>query len=746
MNQTAISFLPTKAPKGRKRIAHGNALGSTNTHPTAPTGLHTTAQGNALGRTNTHPTAPTGLSTIAQGNALGMHPTAPRGLSTIAEGNALGTASSSPERATDHFPLSPFQGLSNYLIADQGRRFALPLAILFRPFGAFSHRLSLSVVVLLLLTVQTLAQVPNYGDISVKVETLHTSDVGEGYGEYRATIINFSTKQSHKVTVSLPSFSYDDSGAGIREVRRTVEIAPQSTATLSLFSPAFSSFGSTAVITIDGERQKEDVAITYDKLGVTSGRSSAISLLLSQNIFKTNLFSAANVEQALKDSSGQWQVSTQSHDFPVPEWSQNWMSYARFNGILLSAEELSAAPEAVRMALLHYVERGGMLIVSGNWQPPGQWLARRGAFKDEPVKEDENDSEAEAPPKPAPNSKPQPDLPIYYVGFGSILTTGAVDPKAISVNQWKGIKQELSASRLTVNDFASLANINQDFKVVEKFGVPVRGLFALMLLFVIVIGPVNLLWLAKLKRKIWMLWTIPAISLLTCLIVAGYSLFGEGWNATARTEALTILDETAHRATTIAWTGFYSPITPSDGLHFGYDTELIPQLPSYFDYRRRIPERTLDWTNDQHLESGWVAARIPAFFKLRKTEARRERLNIRQFGNEATLVNGLGADIAQIWWADASGKIHAAENIAAGAQGSLKPTELKAAGVPGSLRETYSGDWLEKFKAIGNKPQQVLMPNSYLAVLNSAPFVEEGLKTVKTRTARNLVYGVGGER
>ncbi|MBS1791438.1 MAG: hypothetical protein JST85_27245 [Acidobacteria bacterium] len=591
-----------------------------------------------------------------------------------------------------------------------------------------------------------LAQIPNYGEISVKVETLHTSDVGEGYGEYRATITNYSTKQSHKVTVSLPNYSYDDSGAGLKEVRRTVELAPQSTATFAVSSPAFSSFGGTAEITIDGEKQKDDVKISYDKLGVTSGRSNATSLLLSQNIFKANLLSAANIEQALKDTGGQWLVSTQAYDFPVSEWSQNWMSYARYSGITLSAEELNAAPEAVRMALLHYVERGGMLIVSGNYQPPEQWLTRRGALKDEPVKDDEDESNSEAPPKPAPNSKPQPDLPVYYIGFGSILATGAVDPKAISFNQWKWIRHELSATRLTVNDYSSLATINQDFKVVEKFGVPVRGLFALMLLFVIAIGPVNLLWLAKLKRKIWMLWTIPAISLLTCLVVAGYSLFGEGWNATARTEALTILDETAHRATTIAWTGFYSPITPSDGLHFGYDTELIPQLPSYFDYRRRFPERTLDWTNDQHLESGWIVARIPAFFKLRKTEARRERLNIRQSGNAATLVNGLGAEIAQVWWADANGKIHAAENIAAGAQASLRPTDLKTAGMPRGLREAYSGDWLEKFKAIGNKPQEVLMPNNYLAVLNSAPFVEEGLKNVKTRTARNLVYGVGGER
>jgi hypothetical protein len=128
------------------------------------------------------------------------------------------------------------------------------------------------------------------------------------------------------------------------------------------------------------------------------------------------------------------------------------------------------------------------------------------------------------------------------------------------------------------------------------------------------------------------------------------------------------------------------------------------------------------------LESGWVAARVPAFFKVRKNEARRERLNIRQTSDGAELVNGLGADIVQVWWADTSGKVYSAENIAAGAQASLQATDLKASASPGRLREAYNGDWLKEFKTFVDKPEEVLMPNSYLAVLNGAPFVESGLR------------------
>lgn len=608
--------------------------------------------------------------------------------------------------------------------------------------------LSLVFLFALILPILALAQLQTYQDVTVSVESLHTASVGAGYGEFRATLSNNSRTQAHKVTLLLPSYGYDSAWGSVREVRKTVELAPLSIANVTFFSPVLASYSSYLDVLIDGTRQSEQTVIGNGKVGITLSRSDESSLLLSQEAYKSGVLNDANVEKGLKDSSGEWQIGIQSYEFPISEWSQNWMSYARFGGVVLLADELASAPEAVRAALLRYVERGGVLLIAGNWQPPIQWQSRRSNIEDTEIKTDESDEEeeSEAQPEPTTKTKPASALPIYHIGFGAVVVTGAVRLPDISANQWKRLRHAMKNSSLGENGYSSLAAINQEFPVVEQFGVPIRGLFLLMLVFVIVIGPVNLIWLAKKKRKIWMLWTIPAISLLTCLIVAGFSLFGEGWNATTKTEALTILDETAHRATTIGWTGLYSPITPSEGLHFGYETELAPQVPRYWDYRRTMPERTLDWTNDQHLESGWVAARVPAFFKVRKNEARRERLNIRQTSDGAELVNGLGADIVQVWWADTSGKVYSAENIAAGAQASLQATDLKASASPGRLREAYNGDWLKEFKTFVDKPEEVLMPNSYLAVLNGAPFVEEGLKDVKLRSARNLVYGVGGER
>jgi hypothetical protein len=270
----------------------------------------------------------------------------------------------------------------------------------------------------------------------------------------------------------------------------------------------------------------------------------------------------------------------------------------------------------------------------------------------------------------------------------------------------------------------------------------VRGLFALMLAFVFLIGPINFFWLARPGKKIRMLWTVPVISLFTCLAVSGFALFGEGVKATTRTEVFTILDEAAHRATTIGWMAFYSPVTPGDGLHFNYDTELIPL--GLFEWNSGN-NRSMDFSKDQQLESGWIAARIPTFFKFRKSELRRERLTVTPTpGNHFSVVNGLGAKIEKLWYADHTGRVHSTEGIEAGAQANLKNAMVNATGGPEAFREILrEHDWLERMNFVSQNAERFLMPGTYLALLDRAPFVEPGLSNVKEHKARTLVFGIG---
>ena len=73
-------------------------------------------------------------------------------------------------------------------------------------------------------------------------------------------------------------------------------------------------------------------------------------------------------------------------------------------------------------------------------------------------------------------------------------------------------------------------------------------------------------------------------------------IVAEGWQGHVRTEGLTILDQTGTepRAATVGRTGFYTPLTPGDGLHFGTETEVT--VRGLEDSGRTGTACSIDWS------------------------------------------------------------------------------------------------------------------------------------------------------
>lgn len=285
-------------------------------------------------------------------------------------------------------------------------------------------------------------------------------------------------------------------------------------------------------------------------------------------------------------------------------------------------------------------------------------------------------------------------------------------------------------------------------------------MFALVLLFAVAIGPANLWLLSRYKRRIWLWWDVPAISVLTCMAIFAYSVLSEGWSGHGKTASMTYLDQRTDRATTFGYASYYCPLTPSSGPHFGADTNVTMVGDSQYDpYDRRrgsIEARYADFTSDQHLTTGWVRARVPAYFPFCKNEDRRERLNISMKGNVPSVVNALGSDIDRLYWADASGKVFVCRDIAAGAEKSLAastetpnvpPAEERA--MPhDTLGTSFGGDFfpvLDRYQT-DRAPAQWLVPGSYIAYLKKSPFVEASLDGTPSEETVAIVYGVCEEQ
>ena len=398
-------------------------------------------------------------------------------------------------------------------------------------------------------------------------------------------------------------------------------------------------------------------------------------------------------------------------ELPIPEWSEAWLSYTPYDAIALSATDLKTLSPAAFSALWSYIECGGNVVVLGGTEVPAPWRA----FAKTNLDHGE----------------------VRMIGLGRCYAFDSDRISAVSSSNLKRIAEVVDKSGNMWQSLPNLDDANRSFPVVENYRVPVRSTVFIMLLFVLAIGPANLIVLSRMNRRVWLLWTIPAISFLTCLMVFGYSYIREGVTPDTRISGVTLLDQANRRAATIGVTAFYCPLTPSQGLFFSSETEATPLLEAV-NYGRGT-SREVDWTQAQHLGHGWVSARVPAHFYLRKAETRRERLEIESQNGQTTVVNGLGATIKSLWLADGGSHVFVATNIPAGQK------ILLAASMDTLKKDEQSGPrgLLEKCGAQGDISDGTpfLQPNTYVAELDGNPFIENGLGA-KAQSARTKSHAV----
>ncbi|MCL4177283.1 MAG: hypothetical protein KJ072_06010 [Verrucomicrobia bacterium] len=467
----------------------------------------------------------------------------------------------------------------------------------------------------------------------------------------------------------------------------------------------------------------EPVRTVRLEFGPTPSRAICIDALAVEGPAGRAWASGAKASSDASGVAGSFVGTVEGHrqflraELPVTEWSETWLSYTPYDAIVLGRTDQSLLPAPVAAALRSYVEAGGNLILFGDPEARKRW---RGIHETVIV-----------------------DGHRLNLGFGCCFVIPGEKPSDLKS---AAVRTLIEAADLSARYWHLLPRdegANGAFPVVENVAIPVRGIVLVMLLFILLIGPVNLVVLSRLKRRIWMLWTIPAISLATCGLVFVYSFVREGFTPDTRLESLTVLDQGNRRATTIGAVALYCPLTPNQGLQFSADTEVTPLVQSW-DARSGTP-REIDWSQSQHLRRGWVTARVPTHLQLRKSEVRRERLQLSRAEGGFEVVNGLGAGVVSLLLAGPDGRLHQADRIAAGQKSVLVPAA--EARVPGRglgprplfLETGYAG----QSSQLETNAAGYLLPGTYLAELDGSPFLESGLGDGPARSrTRVFVYGI----
>ena len=387
----------------------------------------------------------------------------------------------------------------------------------------------------------------------------------------------------------------------------------------------------------------------------------------------------------------------------------NWLGYTSLRAVVLGPEEWAQLADAQRTALLTWTASGGdLILVDGDVRTLVPWQ---------------------------PELASRPDRLVARHFFGRVHAVTLAQLAAA------GLADLLTATESNRDMYWALpANSTPDWGAIEGRGfrlripgiqgVPARVYLGILLLFSVLIGPVNYWLLRRRRQQVLMVLTAPLISAVFIVLLAGYAIAGEGFRVQGRAVTFTVLDELTKQAVTRATVSLYAAgLTPSGGLRFGRDVAVWAIGPEGTGMRDRMD---LDLTDTQHFSAGVLQARSPTNYEQVSYRAARERLTFSEAGGGISVTNGLDATILALVYRDGNSTYRLDEQLPAGSKQTLRAGALDLEhGLPGGV--VIPVKFLDLFQK-----QPV---GSYVAVLEQSPFWEPGVPRVFERGSVHIVLG-----
>ncbi len=187
---------------------------------------------------------------------------------------------------------------------------------------------------------------------------------------------------------------------------------------------------------------------------------------------------------------------------------------------------------------------------------------------------------------------------------------------------------------------------NKKSLAIESPKVSLGPLMLVMLLFAVLVGPVNYLWLRKRHKEPLLLLTIPLISLVFCIMVVFFVSFSFGFKLEGEISAFTYFDQNEKVASSVFLCSLMANSSNRKELVFGETDHLV------------IMEKCSPFVLDK---AGMVLApsilkpRTPLNYIVRRCEQRNERIRCILKDGKAEFVNGLPVPMEHFIARDAEG-------------------------------------------------------------------------------------------
>ncbi len=531
-----------------------------------------------------------------------------------------------------------------------------------------------------------------------------------GYYPIRVRITNLGPTR----TVSL---RFDRSGNGGDEgpvsVTRTVRSEANSTQTTTLSVPIIGIPSSGLFSVFADGRRLDTFAQGMALADYSSSDQSRASLLVISPVnedgtgFDSGAYNQAMASAARSSVHYGGYARTEDHVVLSPSaLPDKWIDYSGVDYVAISQSALDSLSAGQRDSLLDWVMAGGNLIVyettsrtdldrtlgRGTRATLSPWAERRAEKRPLAVTPGSGSPPVTSTGGPTATVWPDQDGAILSADFGVGRVHGfAFNPFGATAENWlwfldaePEVHRKFARRTGTVPRERGQADFFQ-FLIPGVGAAPVFMFLLLISVFAIVIGPVNL-WILSRRRQLYlMLLTVPVMSLITCICLFVYAFLADGLSTRARVRSVTYVDTSAARAVTFSRVMLYAGLSPSAGLTFSDRTAVFPVWPEEGGTGRR----SVDWTNTQLLESGWLPSRTFTQFASTSVEPQRGRLEVRPSGDNMTVNNGFAVGLRHLFVSDDSGRVFYGDTLAAGAMGTLSP-------VTGANTAPFREEWTSR--------------------------------------------------
>lgn len=484
----------------------------------------------------------------------------------------------------------------------------------------------------ILLIIAAICNAADFKDISIeRLPSLFDAHVPGSYQSNTYRLQNNGEKPANVAIREQVVYSHSITYARTR----SMALAPMTTAYLSLYSPQFQKDISprrgphyylreaNCDIAINGSRQKlPDELLHLSNVASYSGHLllGLVSPSIPINEYKTLLGFIHEHDLVSVAAS------------PVEQWPAHVREYTGLISVWVSSEDKIRAE--VRQALDDFVHLGGSLIVIV--PPEAAW--------------------------------PLTDVPetanghVRKLGFGHVVTLRPITMQNRAplnaliqrLNAEDRTKRNMIFNERERNQYPALGTL-RGFAVgkgelnhivfpdkilqTPPHSIPLFALFLVMAVFGVIIGPLNYWYLQRKGKQLLLIFTTPVISIIFCLFVFLFITLYEGWNSHGAACGFTLLDQTEHHADTYASVVMDAAFRPSGGFTFSADELVV------FKGDGKI--EVLD-APGQTIASSVMKPRVPLKYTIKRTEPRREQLDIVFRGDKATITNGLGVEVESL--------------------------------------------------------------------------------------------------